>query len=256
MILLLGADGFVGSAFNRLLVARGAPHQAINRDSYERTIGRSATVVINAATNSRKYLADQDWRADFGASVELVLRTLADFKADRYVLISSVDVYNTLDDPALNDEDAAIDPLRLSTYGFHKYLAEAFVRRHVPRWLIVRLAGMVGPGLKKNPVYDILNGRPLHIHPDSRYQFMSTDAAADAVWRIVEAGWENRVVNICGSGLISPRQIGDLAGKPLVIAPGAAAAPPRIVHVNTRLAETVIPMPQTRATIEAFVKDR
>ena len=253
MILLVGAQGFVGSAFNRLLTQRGIPHQAITRESYPGAVGSTGTVLVNASANSRKYLADQDWRADFDASVESVLQTLSDFKVELYVLLSSVDVYNVLDDPDRNGEDAVIDPLRLSTYGLHKFIAEACVRRHAPRWLIVRLAGMVGPGLKKNPVFDVLNGRPLSIHPDSQYQFMSTDAVAGVVWRLIEAGETNKVVNVCGVGLISPRQISVMAGMPLVVAPDAAASKPRIVHVNTRLAASIAGLPDTRTTITEFI---
>ena len=94
MILLLGAQGFVGSAFSRLFSDRKIAHEAITRDSYPRAVGRSASILINASTNSRKYLADQDWQSDFEASVASVVRTLRDFSADLYVLLSSVDVYN------------------------------------------------------------------------------------------------------------------------------------------------------------------
>ena len=256
MILLPGGAGFVGSAFSRLLAARRIAHESISRDSYARAVGRAGTILINASTNSRKYLADEDWNADFEASVASVVRTLRDFTVDLYVLISSVDVYNVLDDPAQNGEDAVIDPLRLSTYGFHKYTAEACVRRHAPRWLIVRLAGMVGPGLKKNPVFDVLHGRPLSIHPDSRYQFMSTDAVADVVWRLIEAGVTNRVINVCGQGLISPKAISELAGKPLIVSPDAAASPPRVVNINTSEAARFAALPDTAATIAEFVSAR
>jgi nucleoside-diphosphate-sugar epimerase len=256
MILLLGGQGFVGSAFGRLFATRGIAHESITRGSYAKAVGRAGAILINASANSRKYLADRDWHADFEASVASVARTLCDFTADLYVLISSVDVYNVLDDPAQNGEEAVIDPFRLSTYGFHKYLAEACVRRHARRWLIVRLAGMVGPGLKKNPVFDVLHGRPLSIHPDSAYQFMSTDAAADVVWRLIEAGVTNRIVNVCGQGVMSPTTIGELAGKPLIVSPEAAASPPRVVHINTRLAGNFVTLPDTAATIAAFVSAR
>ena len=256
MILLPGGQGFVGSAFSRLFQRRGIPHEAITRDSYASAVGRTGTVLINASANSRKYLSEQDWHADFEASVASVVRTLRDFAVDLYVLLSSVDVYNVLDDPSQNAEEALIDPLRLSTYGFHKHLAEVCVRRHAPRWLIVRLAGMVGPGLKKNPVFDVLHGRPLSIHPDSGYQFMSTDAVADVVWRLIEAGETNRIVNVCGQGVISPRTISGLAGKPLIVSPEAAAAPPRMVHVNTSLAGRFAALPDTTATIAEFVGAR
>jgi nucleoside-diphosphate-sugar epimerase len=256
MILLPGGHGFVGSAFSRLFAARGIAHESITRASYAQAVGRTGTILINASANSRKYLAEQDWHADFEASVASVARTLRDFTVDLYVLISSVDVYNVLDDPAQNGEDAVIDPFRLPTYGFHKYIAEACVRRHAPRWLIVRLAGMVGPGLKKNPVFDVLHGRPLSIHPDSAYQFMSTDAAAEVVWRVIESKTTNRVVNVCGQGLISPRAISELAGKPLAVSAEAAASPPRVVHINTSLASRFAALPDTTATVAEFVSAR
>jgi nucleoside-diphosphate-sugar epimerase len=256
VILLPGGQGFVGSAFSRLFKRRGIAHESITRASYAQAVGRTEAILINASANSRKYLAEQDWHADFEASVASVARTLRDFTVDLYVLISSVDVYNVLDDPAQNAEDAVIDPFRLSTYGFHKYLAEACVMRHARRWLIVRLAGMVGPGLKKNPVFDVLHGRPLSIHADSGYQFMSTDAAAEVVWRVIEAGVTNRVVNVCGQGLISPKAISELAGKPLIVSPQAAASPPRVVHINTSLAGHFAALPDTTATIAEFVSAR
>ena len=256
MILLVGSRGFVGSAFHRLFQARGIAHEPITRESYPGAVGRRGSILVNAAANSRKYLAEQDWAADFDASVAAVVHTLRDFHADLYVLLSSVDVYNTLDDPASNAEDTVIDPLRLSTYGFHKYIAEVCVRHHAPRWLIVRLAGMVGPGLKKNPVFDVLQGRPLSINPDSKYQFMSTDAVADAVWRLIESGVTNQVINVCGQGLISPRAVSTLAGKPLIVSPAAAASAPRIVHINTRLAGRFVTLPDTLATVAEFVNAR
>lgn len=253
MILLVGAGGFVGSAFARFFDRHGIPYTGITRDSYAASTGRAGTVLIHAAANSRKYLADSDWYADFEASVTSVLRTMRDFDVDRYVLISSVDVYDCLHDPDRNSEEAVIDPLRLSTYGFHKYVAEACVRRHRPRSLIVRLAGMVGPGLKKNPVFDVLHGQPLRIHPDSQYQFMSTDAVADIVWRLIESAYPNGIINVCGSGLISPREIGEMAGLPVVVAPEARAAAPRVVHINTRRAQALVPLPDTRAAVTEFI---
>jgi nucleoside-diphosphate-sugar epimerase len=253
VILLLGARGFVGSAFARVLDAHGVPFLPVTRESYSQSVGRTARVVINAAANSRKYLADTDWAADFDASVRRVADTLRDVRADLYVLVSSVDVYNHLDDPERNTEESPIDPLSLSRYGFHKYLAELCVRRHAPRWLIVRLAGMVGPGLKKNPVFDVVHAQPQRIHPDSQYQFMSTDAAARFTWQLIEAGWTNRVVNVCGAGLISPRQIAAIAGTPLVVSPDAQAAAPRVVDVNIALAQSVAPLPDTHATVAEFL---
>ena len=55
------------------------------------------------------------------------------------------------------------------------------------RLTVLRLAGMVGPGLRKNPVYDILQGEPLRIHPESQYQFLHAEDAAHS-WDLARSG--------------------------------------------------------------------
>jgi nucleoside-diphosphate-sugar epimerase len=172
-----------------------------------------------------------------------------------FVLISSVDVYNCPEDPTRNREDAIVDPLDLSLYGFHKALAELCVRRHAPRWMIIRLAGMVGPGLRKNPVHDILHEAPLRIHPDSRYQFMTTDAVAGVVWQLVRTGPAGAIYNVCGRGLISPREIAQQAGRTLNLSLLSADIRPRIVHVNTQKVGALACLPETGATVRAFLQE-
>jgi nucleoside-diphosphate-sugar epimerase len=146
--------------------------------------------------------------------------TLRDFPADLHVHVSSVDVYGDLTSPATTREESPADLAPTSHYGFHKLLAEQIVEHYAGRWLIVRLGGMVGPGLWKNPVYDVLNGCPLRIHPDSQYQFIHTDEVARLVWLLVEKGAAEDAFNICGQGLMSPREIAATAGQGMDLSPG------------------------------------
>ena len=253
MVIVLGGRGFVGSAFVRLLTRRKVPHVAVGRANYSAVAGTDCDVLINAAGNSVKYLADRDALADFTQSVELAVMAARDFRPRLYVLISSVDVYSDLGSPETTAEDIPLDAMRASMYGFHKQLAELCVRRHTEEPLIVRLAGMVGPGLRKNPVFDILNGHPLRIAPDSKYQFMATDDVADVVWFLIESGVRNAVFNVCGSGLISPREIAALAESPLGVHAEARDAAPRVVDVAIERISRLRPMPSTRSTVERYV---
>ena len=142
---LIGAGGFVGSAFARHLPCRGVDLVPVTRQGYAAAAGAHSDVVIEAACNSRKYLSDERPLEDFERSVTHRLRTLLDFPARLHVHISSVDVYPRLESPLTTREDAP-ELGSASRYGFHKLLAEQLVRHYAPRWLIVRLAGMVGPG--------------------------------------------------------------------------------------------------------------
>ena len=256
MVVVLGGHGFVGSAFVRLLSRLQVPHRAIGRQDYAAAARDTCDVLINAAGNSVKYLADRDPAADFAQSVDLAVAAARDFSPRLYVLASSVDVYADLRCAATTREDTPLDAMRTSLYGFHKQLAESCVQRHTGAWLIVRLAGMVGPGLRKNPVFDILNDQPLRISPESRYQFMSTDDAADVAWELVTTGVRNTLFNVCGDGLISPREIADMCGRRIAIDPEAAGTAPRIVDVAIERISRIRPMPSTRATIEQFLRQQ
>ena len=112
---------------------------------------------------------------------------------------------------------------------------------------------MVGPGLRKNPVYDILHGEPLRIHPDSRYQFLHADDAAQIAWDLMQSGATGEVFNVCGDGLISPREISLLAGRPLNLTLLPAEVRPRIVNVSVEKIKGRTSLPATRQTIEAYV---
>lgn len=251
---MIGAGGFVGSAFaSRLAEVHGLEVIEVTRLNYSRMAGTRSDVVIEASCNSRKYLADEQPVGEFELSVGHRLRTLHDFPADLQVHISSVDVYSDLTMPETTREDSPIELAGVSHYGLHKLLAEQLVRHYADRWLIVRLAGMVGPGLRKNPVYDILSGQPLRIHPDSQYQFMTTSDVAGIVWTLVEHRVGGEIFNVCGKGLISPNEIARLAAREMNLSRIDSTVQPRVVHINTEKIERITAMPQTHQSVAEFV---
>jgi nucleoside-diphosphate-sugar epimerase len=254
-VTIIGAQGFVGSAFVRLLQSRpDIELTCVTRQNYEQFVGKHSDVVIEAACNSKKFLADENPVAEFELSVTHRLKTLQQFPTNLHVHISSVDVYSDLTSPKTTREDSPIDLRKTSRYGVHKYLAEQLVQHYAQRWLILRLAGMVGPGLRKNPVFDILNGRPLRVHPESRYQYMNTDDVARIAWSLAEKGIAGEIFNICGAGLISMREIAKVAGKEMELSQVPKDTAPRIVEAdNTKLAK-LFDVPKTVETLETFLK--
>ena len=253
-VVVIGAQGFVGSAFVRHLKQHPLEVIEVTRQTFERQAGVDSDVVIQAACNSRKYLADDDPVGEFDLSVRHCLRTLKAYPAALQLHISSADVYADLANPGATSEESPVDVAKVSNYGLHKLMAEELVRHYASRWLIVRLAGMVGPGLRKNPVFDILHDLPLRIHPDSQYQFAATDVVAESVWRLVERGEVNQVFNVCGRGLISPRQIAEVAGRKLDLSLLAADARPRIVDINISKISRRFEMPLSLDAVRTFVE--
>jgi len=251
-IALIGCLGFVGSAFSRLFEERGIDFSAIHRGNYESMRGRSWDVVIHAASNSRKFVADKTPLVDLEISLECTLRMLMDFPSRKHILLSTVDVYNDLGSPKTTCESTTITPEKLTTYGFHKFLSEQLVRRHSPHALIFRLAGMVGPGLKKNPVFDITNRLPLRIHPESKYQFLHTDTVAETVWDLHEQLAAGVILNVCGRDLVSPREIAAMAGVDLDLS--KSEGPPRIVDISVEKLSKLAIVPTTADVVRRFVE--
>jgi nucleoside-diphosphate-sugar epimerase len=251
-VFVLGGQGFVGSAFVRAAAKR---HEvtAITLDNYAQIRGRSCDLLINANGNSKKFLAEQDPAAEFDASVASVLRSLLDFPCKRYVYLSTIDVYPRVDGPRFNRETAPIDPARLSRYGLHKFLAEQLVRKYADRWLICRLGGMVGDGLWKNSIYDILHDQPLRVHAESEYQFMNTDDVAKIVLTLARGQSPNDVFNVCAEGCVSLAQVCAMAGKAEL---RYAAETPRQERYEVSVAKLrqLVRIPKTRDSVADFIQ--
>jgi nucleoside-diphosphate-sugar epimerase len=204
---VIGGNGFLGSAFSRNLKEKSIDYCVIEKDNYDDFVGGKFDLLINANGNSKKFLAAENPLLEFSSTVVSVQRSLLDFKYSMYVLCSTVDVYNNLRDPNFNHENVDIDRGGVSKYGLHKLLAEDLVRNYAKSWLIVRFGGFVGPGLKKNSIYDLVNNVPLRVNIDSAYQYLPTDFAADAVFQLALNKIEKEIFNLCGNGLVSLREV-------------------------------------------------
>lgn len=248
MILILGARGFVGSAFCAACAEAGLEFRAVDLDDYADARGARCDVLINADGNSKKYLAEEDPARDFRLSVLSVMDSLRDFCFAHYVYISSVAVYGDHQHQALNHEEAPLDPPQQTRYGFHKRLAEALVVKYCPDWLILRLGGMVGEGMRKGPVYDILTGAPLRVGTGSRFQFIHTRDVARLALRMLGEGCTREIFNVCGRGMVTLRQVQELAGRR-----GENDLPPETWEINTDKTHRRFGLPETEATVRDFV---
>jgi nucleoside-diphosphate-sugar epimerase len=251
MVFIIGGKGFVGSAFARICQASVRPYSIITRENYTKFVGRKCSIIIDANGNSKKWLATREPLQDFDASVRSVRAGLEDFKYDIYVYLSSCDVYPDCSSPLATSEGMEIDVSKQSHYGFHKYLAEQCIRHIASKWLIIRFGGFVGSGLKKNAIYDILNGGPLWLDPESELQFMHTDKAAEIVLGLLDKGIYNDVFNVCGRGLIKLQEVIDAIGLKV---PVQAGSPHVRYSVNIEKLSKFIDIPETRSTVLEFVR--
>lgn len=250
MILILGGGGFVGSAFVRYCEREGLEFAAIGRENYAQFVGTECDLLINANGNSRKPLSVKEPLTDFQMSVESVVRSTLDFKARKYVFLSSCDVYHYTETPIGNEETTPIDLDKVSRYGFHKHLAEQYVQFACDSWLVLRLAGMVGPGLKKNAIYDILNGGPLWLDPESELQFMHTDEVARHAFSLANT-LDRDVVNLCGSRVVSLKDAMTWHGTEVSVTPNS----PKVRYeVNNAKLRGLVQVTDSAQTVKDFIQ--
>ena len=236
-LIVLGGTGVIGSALCHSLARDGHAVLSIDSKNYAACIGAKADVLVNCNGNSYRYKAGKDPRWDFDASVLTVEKSLFDFAFGRYIHISTIDVYNDLADPTRNHEDTTIDPQRLHPYAFHKWLAERLVERFAAQPLLLRVGTVVGTGMKKGPLLDVLSGSPLHMSAESELSLIDTETIAEAVVGFVAAPPKYHTINLTGTGPALLRALCENAGLKWQLASGAEQAVHHYNINNARLLE-------------------
>lgn len=150
---LIGFSGFVGASLRKQThfesLYRSTNIQDINGESFDS--------VVCAAAPAQKWIANREPVAD-RKKIESLIAHLKTVTCKTFILISTVDVFKS---PIGVDEDTPVNEEDLHAYGLHRRLLEKFVESHFPNHLIVRLPGLVGPGLRKNVIFDFLNDNNL-----------------------------------------------------------------------------------------------
>jgi nucleoside-diphosphate-sugar epimerase len=251
-VIVLGGTGLVGSAVAAHLERLGCSVVSLHSRNYTSHVGASADVLINCNGNSIRFKAGQNPRWDFDASVLTVENSLFDFKARRYVFISTIDVYSEPGDPEQNHEDAIIDPQKLSPYAFHKWTSERLVERFGNEPLILRLGTVIGPGMKKGPLFDLLHGEPLHMSLESELSLIETATVAAALGTFLERPPKHRIINLTGTGSARLSDLCKSAALTPRLSPTAESTTYRY-RLNTRRIETLYPIASSMEMAQRFL---
>ncbi len=195
---LIGYSGFVGSN-----ILRARRFDALfNSANIEAARDREFDLLVCAGASSLKWFANAHPEED-RAAVHRLMQTLARVRAEKVILISTIEVYR---DKQGVDEESPIDEARLEPYGRHRRDLELFIQSRFSSTLVVRLPGVFGPGLRKNVVYDLLQGDYSHAAAAaSQLQFYDVRR----VWGDLQIACAHRlpVVNIA----TEPVSLGEIA---------------------------------------------
>lgn len=161
---LIGYTGFVGSTIAR----QSNFDDAFNSSNIEAIRGNEYQLVVCAAAPGAKWLANK-YPDNDTTSINKLIDSLDFIKSDKFILMSTVDVY---DKPIRVNENTKIIEDNLHPYGKNRLILEKYVASRFKNSLTIRLPGLFGPGLKKNLIYDLIHGTYRnYINKASTFQF-------------------------------------------------------------------------------------
>lgn len=213
---LIGHTGFVGGNLKR---------QRLFDDLYRSTDieeirGKRYGLMVCSGVSAAKWRANKAPEED-RAAVDRLLENLLTVRAERPVLISTVDVY-----PVATNVDESFDCASLANhaYGTNRLHLENALRQTFPNLVVIRLPALFGPGLKKNVIYDLLNDNCLNvINPESVFQYYDTTSLSRDLDLILkhQVPLINLATEPVATKVIHSRFF---AGKPIGSEPAPAAA--------------------------------
>jgi hypothetical protein len=178
---LVGYSGFVGGNLHR----QHRFDALFNSKNIGEIAGKTFGLLVLSATQAMRWWANvhpqEDWQG-----IERLLAALEGVAARQVVLISTIDVL-----PPFPGADEGFDPHghENHAYGANRLRLEDAVIGRFPGTCVVRLPSLFGPGLKKNVIYDLLNGNQLEkINPASSFQYYDLEALWGHISMILDLG--------------------------------------------------------------------
>ena len=164
MNLLIGSSGYVGSTL-RTQTHFDFLYRSNNIGSIKKEIDG---IVVCSAAPAQKWVANKNPLADLN-NIKKLISHLKSIRCGTFILISTIDVFKN---PNNVYENSHVNKNGLHPYGLHRRMLENFVENNFKNYLIVRLSGLVGSGLRKNVVFDFQNNNNLdQIESRNIFQF-------------------------------------------------------------------------------------
>ncbi|QKF94572.1 xylose isomerase [Fadolivirus algeromassiliense] len=162
---LIGYTGFVGSN----LFYDYHFTDIYNSKNINDIINKEYDCIVCCGIVAKKWYANLYPDEDQNLINEL-LNKLKYVKTKKFILISTIDIYDSID--ALLDEDYIPDiNYNNHAYGKHRLYVETFVKTTFTDYHIIRLPGLFGFGLRKNVIFDYLNGSLKELNLNSSFQW-------------------------------------------------------------------------------------
>lgn len=162
---LVGYTGFVGLNLQQFYKF----DYFYNSKNFSDAKNKEFDTVFFCGIPAVKWYANKYPEKDYN-TIENIKNIINNIKAKKFILISTIDVYENVDNG--NDEDYKINYEKNHTYGKNRFLFEEYIKKKFDNYNIIRLPGLFGKGLKKNIIFDLINNNNVNnIKVNSSFQW-------------------------------------------------------------------------------------
>jgi dTDP-4-dehydrorhamnose reductase len=190
MIVGVLGNGFVGTTVINHLRTTDYTVLTFNRDTASSI---QLDYLINCAGTSKKFEANSSPIEDTKKTISLIEK-IKSIKYNRLIHVSSIDAMICAD-----------------VYGANKRLIEACLEKDTTT--IIRLGGLIGKGLKKNIIYDMINGDKIFVTPYSVYNFINIAVLPKIILKYIETNQTCNLFNFASTKNVSVSEICKLFNK-------------------------------------------
>ena len=156
---LIGHTGFIGGILKKNIVA-----EYFNRDNITEISKKKYNIVYCAGVPGTKWYANK-FPEDDKKNINFLYNNLVNLECEKFVLISTISVYDN-------------EPYGINRKVLENNLLDIFKNKI----LIIRLPAVFGEGLKKNILFDMLNGcLKSKINIKDKYQWYNVNNIKDDI---------------------------------------------------------------------------
>jgi nucleoside-diphosphate-sugar epimerase len=224
IIAVTGSDGFLGEKICSKLEKLGYEVLRYDLNNFDIRnkieLPKNIEIIYHLAAINKPYFSKEAPLETFKTNVLGTLNLLEAVKnssVKKIIFTSSVFVYKNMQKTKESDiaEYNGIYP-----YGLEKLVCEEYIKIYSDLcgfdYAILRITGVYGPGMYKNPIYDFIQGFlkgkiNIYVNKNSIYNFIYID---DVVSGLVKAlKWKNQIINLCSDKNVKLTEIYNLLSK-------------------------------------------
>jgi len=150
---VIGHTGFIGGH----LVEKFKPTACFNSKNISDIAGQHFDTIYCAGNSGTKWMANKNPEDDW-KNIKYLMHCLSKVQTNRFVLISTIDVYTN---PFDITEECVDNSEKQLPYGLHRHKLEKFVRQRFANSNVLRLPIVYGRNFKKNVLFDLINNHEL-----------------------------------------------------------------------------------------------